>query len=53
MLLLLNSYYGEVKKTSKVNRFLAKVELQDILNVYHHHVHSCSFRTVQKQNLRY
>jgi len=30
MLLLLNSYYGAMKKTLKLNRFLAKFELQDI-----------------------
>jgi len=30
MLLLLNSYYGAMRRTLKLNRFLDKFELQDI-----------------------
>jgi len=61
MLFLLNSDYGAMKMTLKLNRFLATVsvsrhfETESLLshsfsfNVYHRHVHQCSFGTVQNQ----
>ena len=55
MLLLLNSYYGAMKKTLKLNRFLAKVELQDIWNLYHRHIHASTvvLELCNNKNLRY
>jgi len=51
MLLLLNSYYGAMKKTLNLNRFLAKVWASryiKFISPSYSRIY-CSFRTVQQQ----
>jgi len=53
MPLLLNSDYGAMKKTLKLNRFLAIFSASRHIKcrLYYRHIHAYSFRTVQKQKI--
>jgi len=55
MLLLRSSYYGAMKKTLELNRFLAKFEIQDMQNLHHRYIHASTvyLQLCNNKNLRY